>query len=223
MVRYIYIISILGILVIIGIFAWPRIMGKFEPPIDFDRVDVRYWEFLNSHEISDPIQDVNIVITKNNRMLYLLSGDTFIERWRIALGRDPEGAKTEVDDGRTPVGDYTICTHDVDTDYHLFLWITYPGTHDADAGLREGLIDEREYHEISRLVNQSFMPLQDTALGGGIGIHGGDASRDWTDGSIAVKDEVVEILWDACPDGTPVVIYEDFEDWELADRMLSHR
>jgi murein L,D-transpeptidase YafK len=145
------------------------------------------------------------------------------EQWRVALGSHPDGNKQKAGDGRTPVGEYKICTRDKRSRHHLFLGLDFPNRKDADRMLGEGLVSERRHQEIYSRVNQGLLPPQDTPLGGGMGIHGGGTSRDWTGGSIALDDDVIEILWGACPNGTPVVIYENFTDWELNPLMPSYK
>ena len=221
MYRAILILSVIVLLALGGYYLYPVVRGKIEPDVDFDKVDAAYRAFLQEHRLTDPIPDAKIVVTKNNRMLYLLSGDKLIDRWKVALGSRPEGAKTTADDGRTPVGNYTICKHERQWRHHLGLVITYPGKHDADVALRSGAITERVHLKIYEHYSQNRLPPQDSSLGGGIAIQGGGTSRDWTNGSIAVADEVVEILWGACPDGTPVAIYENFTDWEMSSTMPS--
>jgi len=222
MPRFVMILS--GIIILgLGIwFAWPRLQRYVTPEADLSEARNTYHEFLAMHDLTDPIDDVSIVISKSNRMIYLMSGDENVERWRIALGPHPEGAKTEAYDGRTPVGTYIIADRDRRSENHLALIISYPARHDADAGLRDEVIDERLHQDIYRKITQNRLPPQDTPLGGNVQIHGGGTTRDWTNGNIAVDDTVIDILWYACPDETPVAIYEEFTDWDLSDSMLSY-
>jgi murein L,D-transpeptidase YafK len=221
MVRIIYITSIVILVVLAGIIIYPKIKGLFKPPVDLNMVEQTYQEFITENGLTDPIPDLSIVVTKSNRMVYLLSGDQSVGRWRCALGRNPEGPKQLENDGKTPEGGYIIIDRDNDSDYHLFLAINYPGRHDADAARRDEIIDDRMLRDIYRFITQVRMPPQDTPLGGGIGIQGGGVVGNWTDGSIAVEDDVIEILWAACPDGAEVTIYAEFNDWDLSDRMLA--
>jgi murein L,D-transpeptidase YafK len=219
------IVMIMSGIILVGLgvwYGWPMIQTCISPEVDLTKVRSTYQEFLATHDRSDPIRDVNIVVTKSNRMIYLMSGDQNIERWSIALGPNPEGTKTEGGDGRTPVGDYYIADRDRRSEHHLALLISYPSRQDADAGLRDEVIDDRLHQEIYRKITQGRLPPQDTPLGGDVSIHGGGTTRDWTNGTIAVDQDVIEILWFACPDSTPMSIYEEFTDWELSDTMLSY-
>ena len=220
MQKAIYIISIIVLIGLAALIVYPEIKSRTEKQADATEIGEHYQAFLSEHNLRTPIEGVNLVVTKNNKRLYLLVGERMIESWPVGLGTQPEGAKALDEDGKTPVGSYSICQHDLDTRYHLYIALTYPGRHDADGGLRDNLISEREHQAIYRAVTLNELPPQDTALGCGIGIHGGGQMLV-TNGSIAVENEVVDILWSACPDGTPVTIYEEFTDWELADVMLS--
>jgi len=219
--KFIVTISILILVGLAGYWLYPTIQSNFSPPGDLGTAGDTYRLFLEENSLSDPIDNVRIVITKSNRILYLLSGDADIAHWKIALGSHPTGTKTQAGDGRTPVGNYSVCLRDRRSSHHLSLVLTYPDTQDADRALGSDLINDHVHQEIYLAANQSKLPPQDTPLGGDIAIHGGGTSRDWTNGSIAVENDVIEILWGACPDGTPVTIYENFTDWELSHKMLS--
>jgi len=219
------IILSVSIVIIVGLGAWflyPMFKGKFQPVMKMVDLDIVYQDWLTENQLTDPIEDVNIVITKDNGMLYLMSGDEMVARWDVALSVNPAGRKTGVRDGKTPVGEYHISNHERRTEHHLILYINYPNIDDASAALNAESITELEHREIMTASNLGTLPPEDTPLGGGLGIHGGGTSRDWTDdGSFAVNDDVVEILWSACPDGTSVTIYENFTDWELAGFIMS--
>ena len=223
MYRRTLLISVVVLVALAGYLLWPSIRGAMSPGADLEKADVTYRAFLAEHGLLEGIPDVNIVVVKENRMLYLMSGETLVEKWRVALGSHPDGNKQKAGDGRTPVGEYKICTRDKRSRHHLFLGLDFPNRKDADRMLGEGLVSERRHQEIYSRVNQGLLPPQDTPLGGGMGIHGGGTSRDWTGGSIALDDDVIEILWGACPNGTPVVIYENFTDWELNPLMPSYK
>ena len=223
MEKTIIIASIIFVMAVAFFLAWPHIQSGFTHETDLSNAENTYRNFLTDHKLADPIPDLNIVITKNNRMLYLMSGDNLIENWPIALSSNPTGAKFDEKDNRTPVGEYFICTQDKHSKYHLAFGITYPGRAEADKARREDIIDDRILYEIYSAYNKHNLPPQNTKLGGGINIEGGGTSYDWTNGSIAVDNDVIEILWFACPIGTPVRIYENFTDWELNTHMPSYK
>lgn len=134
-----------------------------------------------------------ILVLKQQRVLQLMSGDTVINSFPIALGPHPKGTKHRLGDGRTPEGIYVIDGRSTDTPYHLKLHISYPGAADQD--------DAAKRH---------------VDPGGAIFIHGMPARfghtdpvrffRDWTDGCIAVGNVAIEEIWNAIPDGTEIEI-----------------
>jgi murein L,D-transpeptidase YafK len=93
-----------------------------------------------------------------------------------------------------------------DSRYHLSLCLSYPSAGDAKRGLAEGTISDRQYAEIVAAADAEAMPPQHTALGGEIYIHGGGTDSDWTRGCIALRDDEMRMLFDACKKGTPVTI-----------------
>lgn len=67
-----------------------------------------------------------IVIVKSKRTL-TFQGVTC----KIGLGKHPEGAKREEGDGKTPEGDYFICTKNAKSKFYLSMGISYPNETDA--------------------------------------------------------------------------------------------
>lgn len=134
-----------------------------------------------------------IVINKRRRELILMHGGRPMRTYRVALGRNPLGAKTQQGDGRTPEGIYVISGRPERSAYHRSLRISYPNAQDRARAKRLG-------------VNP----------GGDIMIHGlpngqgwiGSAHRmtDWTEGCIAVTNQEIEEIWRLVPNGIPVQI-----------------
>jgi murein L,D-transpeptidase YafK len=134
-----------------------------------------------------------ILVEKTARKLSILRNGKLIKTYRVALGRNPVGAKEEEGDMKTPEGTYQIDGRNPKSDYHLALHVSYPSEKDNTRAGRRG-------------VN----------AGSDIMIHGlpngkgwmGAAHRqiDWTAGCIAVTDEEIEELWRVVPDGTAIEI-----------------
>jgi murein L,D-transpeptidase YafK len=132
-----------------------------------------------------------LVVNKSKRELLLYRNGVVIRSYKIALGKQPVGAKVQKGDGKTPEGAYTIFGRNAASAYHRSLRISYPNAADQERAKRQG-IDP----------------------GGDIMIHGlpngqgfvGAAHRlfDWTDGCIAVTDAEIEEIWRLVPDGTPI-------------------
>jgi len=134
-----------------------------------------------------------VVVRKAKREMVLIGGGKEVRRYRVALGREPVGAKRRQGDGKTPEGEYTITGRNRWSAYHRSLRISYPNAADRERARRERV-----------------------APGGDIMIHGlpngqgrwGAAHTrwDWTEGCIAVTNEEIEEIWRLVADGTPVRI-----------------
>ncbi len=146
-----------------------------------------------------------ILVRKSERRLILYRGERVVLETRVALG-GVAGHKEREGDRRTPEGDYTVCTRNDKSRFHLFLGLSYPGIADAAAGLRDGRLTREQHDQIVRSIRAGKQPPWNTPLGGEVGIHGHGAGRDWTLGCIALEDADVDVLWRHCPLGTPVRI-----------------
>ena len=129
-----------------------------------------------------------VVVHKGRREMLLLSGESVVRCYRIALGREPAGHKAREGDGRTPEGRYTIDSRNPNSKYHLALHISYPNLADVERAKALG-----------------YDPGRD------IMIHGVKAGvthpeSDWTEGCIAVTDAEMDEIWALVADGTPVEI-----------------
>lgn len=128
-----------------------------------------------------------VVVHKSQRMMHLLSGESVVRSYRIALGRDPIGHKQQEGDGRTPEGRYTIDRRNPKSRYHLALHISYPNAADVERARARG-VDP----------------------GGDIMLHGlkpgVDHPSDWTQGCIAVTDSEMDEIWGMVADGIPIEI-----------------
>lgn len=134
-----------------------------------------------------------IVVNKAKRELVLLRKGVAIRTYRVALGRNPLGAKEREGDMRTPEGLYRIDGRYLRSQFHRALHISYPNAADRERARRLGV-----------------------KPGGDILIHGlpngqgaiGKAhlESDWTWGCIAVTNEEIEEIWRLVPDGAAVEI-----------------
>jgi len=147
-----------------------------------------------------------LIVHKAERRLGLYSGGTLIKEYTVGLGPVPIGHKEQQGDGRTPEGDYYVCTRLERSRFHRFLGLSYPGIADARRGLRSGLTSRADHDRILAAHRKRRQPPWGTRLGGAVGIHGSGGSSDWTAGCVAVEDREVEELFTALPLGTPVKI-----------------
>lgn len=138
----------------------------------------------------------------------LLDGDELIRQYKMVMGFSPDGDKETEGDGRTPEGEFYVFTKNPKSKFHLSLGLSYPGTEDAERGLKEGLISREEHDEIVAAIAEKRMPLQKTKLGGEIYIHGGGTASDWTEGCVALDNDEMTELFEAVPVGTRVTIVQ---------------
>lgn len=130
-----------------------------------------------------------IVVSKSNRVLALMSGTETLKRYSVHLGFQPAGHKTQSGDGRTPEGLYYINRRNPRSDFYLSLGVSYPNAAD-----------------VARAQELGVKP------GGDIFIHGGPRrtadmrKKDWTAGCIAVSDVEIEEIWSMVPTGIPITI-----------------
>lgn len=134
-----------------------------------------------------------VLVRKEERRLYLISGDQVVRSYRIGLGDNPSGHKLYEGDERTPEGEYILDWRNPDSDFYKSIHISYPNDQDRELASAWGLDP-----------------------GGSIMIHGlptgvGDMAfaylgLDWTDGCIAVSNEEMDEIWQLVADGTPIRI-----------------
>jgi lipoprotein-anchoring transpeptidase ErfK/SrfK len=159
------------------------------------------------HPLPDILVDPSVVVEKSSRRLTVHSEGVAVKGYRIALGREPVGDKEREGDGRTPEGEFYLCSRNPKSKYHRSVGLSYPNEEDADRGLKDGLITKRDHRAITTAVHRMERPPWKTALGGEIMIHGSGATHgDWTLGCIALDDRDIDELFTALPLGTPVVI-----------------
>ncbi len=134
-----------------------------------------------------------VLILKKDHKLMLLSGQTVMKTYAVAIGKGGLSPKQREGDHKTPEGLYTIDRRKENSSFHRALHISYPNESDSERARKLGV-----------------------KPGGDIMIHGianglgwlGSLHRliDWTDGCVAVTDTEIEEIWSLVPDGTPVEI-----------------
>lgn len=146
--------------------------------------------FIRSHRhLLQPAKEERILIAvKHAYQISLCEKGQVKHTLPIALGQDGRQRKTTDGDNRTPVGEYRITQKakgPFDGDYGAYLgagWLrlNYPNTNDARTALIEKRITKIEHDRIAAAAQHGSLAPTDTALGGGIGIHGWIS--DWPDG-----------------------------------------
>ena len=138
-----------------------------------------------------------VVVFKERRKLFLCKGDSSLVEYGISLGKNPKGHKLRRGDSRTPEGDYVLDWRNANSRFYRSIHISYPNEKDLKRASKKGV-----------------------SPGGNIMIHGFPhganrsiwsrykfLNRDWTDGCIAVPNEVMDIIWASVKDGTPIEIH----------------
>lgn len=159
--------------------------------------------------LPDPLIDPAIVVSKHARILTLFSAGEAVRRYPVVLGSAPEGDKEREGDGRTPLGEFYVCTRNEASRHVRALGLSYPSREHADRGLAAGAISRRDHRAIIDALRHYRRPPWHTPLGGEIMLHGGGTGRgDWTQGCVALDDEDALELFERVPLGTPVSIEE---------------
>ncbi len=153
-----------------------------------------------------PLNKPSIVVKKSRRELLLFSDGKLVRTYRVGLGLSPVGDKVRAGDHRTPEGNFYVFTKNPKSAFYLSLGVSYPNAQHAQRGLRDGLINRSQYTRIIEALNRKATPLQYTAVGGTIYIHGRGAGSDWTWGCVALEDADMKELYDAVEVPTPVTI-----------------
>ena len=139
-----------------------------------------------------PMAD-RIVIRKSERMLFLEQDGRVFREYSVSLGMNPIGHKQRRGDKRTPEGSYVISYHLPGSTFYKALLISYPNRDDIREARRKGydpggLIMIHGLPEAAKGNEEDFF------------------QRDWTDGCIAVTNDVIDQIWNLVKDGTPIDI-----------------
>lgn len=134
-----------------------------------------------------------VIVHKKEHTLTLLREDKTLKTYKVALGGNVVGPKTQLGDHKTPEGAYVLDRRNEHSHFYRSIHISYPNPEDRERAKQAGV-----------------------DAGGDIMIHGlqnglgwvGSLHRlhDWTDGCIAVTDEEMDEIWRAVTDGTPIEI-----------------
>lgn len=157
---------------------------------------------------------LDILVDKSDHTLSILSQSKVLKVYHVEIGDNGLGDKSIAGDHKTPEGTFYITEKSVLSPADMYLgsrWmrLSYPNVEDAARGLKAGLINNKTYNAIQNAINSGTTPPQNTALGGGVGIHGGSTSKlgnDWTWGCVGLSNKDVEDFFDSVYVGTKVTI-----------------
>jgi LysM repeat protein len=157
---------------------------------------------------------IAILIDKSEHTLSLYVGGVRLKTYSVELGNGGFEDKEVQGDHKTPEGAFYIAEKSVLKPADKFLgsrWLrlSYPNIEDAERGIHQGLIDQMTHDAIMTAWKNKDIPPQYTALGGGVGIHGGNSKEqgsNWTWGCIGLNNGDIEDFFDFVTVGTPIFI-----------------
>lgn len=132
-----------------------------------------------------------VLVVKSERKLYLLHDGQVVGSYFVQLGRNPVGPKIFEGDGRTPEGLYILDARNGGSRFYRSIHISYPNNDDHDRARVYG----RSAGGLVMIHGQPNEPRSDH-----------DAAEDWTEGCIAVSNDVMNDLWRVIDTGTPIEI-----------------
>ena len=150
-----------------------------------------------------------ILIEKSRRRLTLTRRSKTLAEFKISLGFCPEGHKMREGDGKTPEGDYRICSVNRQSKFCVSLGLNYPSRRDAASACRQKRLSLRDALLLCAADILHLRPKWTTPLGGFIMIHGASPdgrTGDWTQGCIALTNEDIKTLASLCKRGERVRI-----------------
>ncbi len=142
----------------------------------------------------DAAQKADLVrVDKGESRLSLLREGEVFASFSVVFGKDPQGHKQQQGDERTPEGRYVLDYKNPNSSYYRSIHISYPDARDRESARRRG-VDP----------------------GGDIMIHGQPNGWqwltpalqlfNWTDGCIALRNQDMDVVWDAVDPGIPIQI-----------------
>jgi murein L,D-transpeptidase YafK len=146
--------------------------------------------------------------------LEVKAGDQTLARFEgIAIGRGGVAKDRVKGDQKTPLGKFRVAWLNPNSRYHYFIGLDYPQRTQVDRAFRKGVLDEVQHSRLLRSLYEGGVPLQNSPLGGQIGIHGlGRADpqlhelSNWTEGCVALTNEQIDRLRDYVRIGMTVLI-----------------
>jgi murein L,D-transpeptidase YafK len=144
--------------------------------------------------LSLALPSVDLVrVVKSERKLMLFSGGKVIREFKVVLGDNPEAHKQQKGDGRTPEGSYTLDYKKSDSAFYKAIHISYPNEDDMASAKQRGVDPGGQIMIHGQRNGFAWLTFLSQYL-------------DWTDGCIALKNEDMDVLWKAVPEGTRIEI-----------------
>jgi hypothetical protein len=134
-----------------------------------------------------------VLVDKSDRRLYLQRAGRTIAEYPIKLGLKPYGHKQREGDFRTPEGRYRLDWRNPNSEFYLSIKVSYPNREDAAVAHENG-------HRPGGLImlhGQPNVPKKPAEH---------YATRDWTDGCIALSNADMTDVWLRTTVGLPIEI-----------------
>jgi murein L,D-transpeptidase YafK len=135
-----------------------------------------------------------VLVEKAKRSMHLMRNGHVLKSYRVALGGDPVGHKTQQGDSRTPEGVYTVDFRRPESRFNLALRINYPNQQDRQVASARGVDPGGEIY------------IHGQPTGGVSPARLAQTGPDWTDGCIAVTNREMQEIFALVRDGTAVEI-----------------
>ncbi len=160
------------------------------------------------------LSNIWILVSKRRKQVTLHRGMRIISTFSADFGYNAysdkvlRGSNEQPDHWRTPEGVFYVVRKNPQSEFYKAFLLNYPNSEDAERGIQEGLINQRQFKAIMRAERTGTAPPMETLLGGMIEIHGHGTGRasNWTQGCVAVHDKDMDHMWAYVQEGTPVVI-----------------
>jgi len=134
-----------------------------------------------------------VLVDKSDRRLYLLRAGRTIAEYPIKLGLNPYGHKQREGDFRTPEGKYRLDWRNPNSEFFLSIKVSYPNREDAAVAYERG----QRPGGLIMLHGQPNVPKKSPEH---------YATRDWTDGCIALSNADIVNVWLRTTAGIPIEI-----------------
>ncbi len=166
--------------------------------------------YIRASEVSN----IWILVSKRRKEVTLHRGMRILSTFTADFGYNSfsdkviRGSNEDPDHWRTPEGVFYVVRKNPQSQFYKAFLLNYPNREDAERGVQDGLISQRQFNAIMRADRNGTAPPMETPLGGMIEIHGHgtDRASNWTQGCVAVHDKHMDHMWAYVRVGTPVVI-----------------
>lgn len=178
-------------------------------------ITVIFFGLMGCGECLADADDPSILIdTKTFSLTVLSASNRPLARFRnISLGSGGISDTHLAGDATTPLGTFHVAWINPHSRFRIFFGLDYPTRSDGARALALGILDRTDYEAILSAHSHGYLPPQDTALGGEIGIHGiGEGNPEihrhinWTKGCIALPNADAVALGKWIHIGTKVII-----------------